>query len=289
MKNNKKIIIGIIALALFAVLAIFISFNSSKKEINKESLVPMINAIGKGSITGTITGKYFNGTTAVFLYPLQNISATSSAINIPFVTMDDATINVYQPIDLNGGDYFDLYVVNAAGTSTPFYVSFSNKTYDNHVSNLDEANAWFYGSVATSTFNISSDFVIDSSIEEEYCPIAQMSHVYQIPCMEKVLSQKEKVADALSKSISSQMAHLYKPYENSGDDGFMNKGIAYEDLMSSLPDLNKSFKPYRDALCATEVAEVTGNGWNDEYISCQIQETEKYTTRLQDLKAQWIN
>jgi hypothetical protein len=151
MKNNKKIIIGVIALGIVVVLAVFIYTS------RQNPAVPIISAIGKGNGTGIITGKNFTGATAVFLDPLQDGNDTSigSKIEIPFKPVNGTTINTYSPIELNGGNHFALYVINTSGTSSPFDIDYGD------ASTVDTINAWFYNSIpvwtttptTTATFN----------------------------------------------------------------------------------------------------------------------------------------
>lgn len=117
----------------------------------------------------------------------------------------------------------------------------------------------------------------------DMCSLIDVNHLAHIDCLKQFLMDGEKVADGIKDSIISKLRPMVPKYENSNDIELMSRGIFYKNLISSMVSLHIAWKPYRDSYCEVQSAHVTGNGYTDIYLECQIEESNKYIVLLRDI------
>ncbi len=121
---------------------------------------------------------------------------------------------------------------------------------------------------------------------QKTCPYYQPNGVEYRDCIAGLLSKDEKMADDYSNELVKDEQIIIDEYKAEG----RITTAPEESFLASLRDLQRTWKPYRDALCLTELSvSLEGSNYSGLANTCKLHETALYYGRLQDFWHVWID
>ena len=122
---------------------------------------------------------------------------------------------------------------------------------------------------------------------QQTCPYHQPSGIAYRDCIAGLLTKDDQMvseyATGLIADLNTYIAELNAEHSITGWD-------SQTALVANLSQLQASFKPYRDALCATEL-DITYGG-NDQSVltnTCKLYQDALYYGRLQYWRNEWVD
>jgi len=127
-----------------------------------------------------------------------------------------------------------------------------------------------------------TDFLNDL---EKTCPYYEPSGVSYRDCLYDLLQKRERVVNITLNDLENDIQTVIAEIGMDAD----HSSQAENDFLVSLATLRKSWKPYRDALCETDLS-VAWGGSNQSgmVMSCKLYETDKYLTRSIKYHYDWV-
>ena len=167
----------------------------------------------------------------------------------------------------------------------------------------DMDTSWLYGA-ATSTILGMSDtdsgilLESDSAVPtykdflndlQKTCPFYMPSGVAYRDCLGNLLTSREQAAEQMYSDLvrDTQIVSAEAVAENPEEGGFTTEANKY--FLTNLATLEKTWKPYRDALCSTELSDTySGSNQYGYFTTCQLYETTAYETRLMGFRYDYV-
>ncbi len=121
---------------------------------------------------------------------------------------------------------------------------------------------------------------------QKTCPYYEPNGVEYRDCIAGLLSKSEKTVTDYSNELAKDEQIIIDEYKAEG----RITTLPEESFLASLRDLQRTWKPYRDALCLTELSvSIEGTNYSGMTNTCKLHETMLYYGRLQDFWHVWID
>lgn len=174
-----------------------------------------------------------------------------------------------------------VFILLIAGSLMFVFYNRPQKTSSNDIANADNLQV-ISNNMLLNNENHLPDYKSFLNDLDKICPYYQSSGAIYRDCLANLLGQREKEDDQIVQDLQKSINLAIAKHPGSTQ--------SEQDFLAQLANLQKTWKPYRDALCKAELAIAWGGSNQSGLITtCQLYQTEIYRQRLTNLKSSWFS